>query len=187
MEDRREALKIIGAIGTTCAFPFASDELYGQHVHPAPGAQVPAGPPKFFDAPQFALVSRIADLIIPNTRTPGAVAAGVPSYIDEVVFTNTQHQRVFREGLALLTQQAKEQHGKPFLELTEAQQIALLTPLSEAVDRDNLNGTGPLFFRAMKSMTADGYYTSRIGLLQEIGYSGNTVLSEYPACELPEH
>ena len=33
MENRRETLKIIGAIGTTCAFPFAANELYGQHQH----------------------------------------------------------------------------------------------------------------------------------------------------------
>ena len=30
--DRRGALKIISAIGATCAYPFASDELYGQTV-----------------------------------------------------------------------------------------------------------------------------------------------------------
>ena len=35
MTNRRETLKIIGAIGATCAFPYASDELYGQHVHVA--------------------------------------------------------------------------------------------------------------------------------------------------------
>jgi len=36
MANRRESLKIIGAIGTTCAFPFSADELYGQHG-PQPG------------------------------------------------------------------------------------------------------------------------------------------------------
>ena len=33
--DRRGALKIIGAIGATCAYPFAGDELHGQTVHDA--------------------------------------------------------------------------------------------------------------------------------------------------------
>ncbi len=33
MTNRREALKIIGAVGATCVFPFAANELYGQHVH----------------------------------------------------------------------------------------------------------------------------------------------------------
>ena len=31
MAERRDALKIIGSIGATCAFPFAADELYAQH------------------------------------------------------------------------------------------------------------------------------------------------------------
>ncbi len=32
-ESLRDALKIIGAIGATCIFPFQADELYGQHEH----------------------------------------------------------------------------------------------------------------------------------------------------------
>ena len=44
-----------------------------------------------------AVISRIADLIIPPTATPGAVGAGVPAYIDMVVRTNNQHQAVFRD------------------------------------------------------------------------------------------
>ena len=38
------------------------------------------------------------------------------------------------------------------------------------------------FFRLMKNLTADGYYTSRIGLLDELGYTGNTALLEFPSC-----
>ena len=38
------------------------------------------------------------------------------------------------------------------------------------------------FFRLIKNLTADGYYTSRAGLLEELGYSGNTVLGAFPAC-----
>lgn len=39
------------------------------------------------------------------------------------------------------------------------------------------------FFRLMKNLTADGYYTSRAGLLQELGYTGNTALARFPACD----
>ena len=183
MANRREALRIIGAIGTTCAFPFSSGELYGQHQHPPEGKQADAGKPQFFHAGEFAMISRIADLIIPATDTPGAVESGVPAYIDMVVRTNSQHQIVFRAGLAYLTAQA----GGDFLGLSETRQIALLTPLSNAVDRGELKGPGEKFFRAMKSMTADGYYTSKAGMTVELGYRGGTVLSEYPSCEVPEH
>jgi hypothetical protein len=43
------------------------------------------------------------------------------------------------------------------------------------------------FFRLVKNLTADGYYTSRAGLLEELGYSGNTALARFPACAVPEH
>ncbi len=116
-----------------------------------------------------------------------------------------------------------------FLEVREAQQIQILQPLSDEVDRQQRAGltaryrvggeagtyyvprtdateTGqraepgaapavaPLapadvpvgFFRLLKNLTADGYYTSRIGLLDELGYKGNTVLAAFPSCAVPE-
>ena len=35
---------------------------------------------------------------------------------------------------------------------------------------------------SIKNLTADGYYTSRVGLLEELGYAGNTALGAFPAC-----
>ena len=43
-ETRRETLKILGAIGATCAFPFPADELYGQHVQPKDAKPAAARP-----------------------------------------------------------------------------------------------------------------------------------------------
>jgi hypothetical protein len=186
MENRRDTLKIIGAIGTTCAFPFAANDLYGQHHHAAP-AQSEASPgpftPKFFRANEYQTVFRLADLIIPPTDTPGAAAARVPEYIDYVVSNNPEHQKPVREGLAWLD----TQRGRRFVELSEGQQIELITPLSEACDRGQFHVPGANFFRLIKSMTADGYYTSQIGLVEELGYKGNTALPSFPACDHPEH
>ena len=42
-------------------------------------------------------------------------------------------------------------------------------------------------FRLIKNLTADGYYTSRVGLLEELGYTGNTALARFPGCAVPEH
>lgn len=36
-------------------------------------------------------------------------------------------------------------------------------------------------------MAADGYFTSRDGLVQYLGYAGNQVLAEYPECKIDEH
>ena len=86
-ETRRETLKILGAISTTCAFPFSANELYGQHVHgQAPGtALAPTGPyqPVFFGPAEWERVGKLADLIIPPTDTPGALAARTAGHIAE--------------------------------------------------------------------------------------------------------
>jgi hypothetical protein len=242
-ETRRQALKMLGAIGATCAFPFAGDELYGQHVHTTL-AQTPAPEPyafTVFTPAEYARLSRLTDLIIPPTDTPGAASAGVPEYIDRVVTLNAEHQPLIRAGLLWLEQQAKSRYSREFLLLDEAEHIALLQPLSDEIDRQQREAqrkrfrteapgkavyyvaltdkdpparrfdaraqalaqarpgsvtpvapeTDPAmpvrFFRLIKNLTADGYYTSRAGLLEELGYAGNTALARFPVCAVPEH
>jgi len=51
---------------------------------------------------------------------------------------------------------------------------------------------GPLsdddpFCRLLKGLTVDGYYTSKEGLTQELGWHGNTFLTEFKGCTHPEH
>ena len=228
-ETRRNALKILGTIGATCAFPFSADELYGQHVHTAlmqTGAGTPYAP-AFFTPAEYATLSRLADVIIPPTDTPGATAAGVPEYIDRVVSANPQHQVLMRDGLIWLDAQAKAKFTLGFGALSEPQQASLLQPLSDDIDREQreqqnqrfrsdaagkrvfyvglTDKTPPLrpepapaagqsdprlpakFFRLIKNLTADGYYTSRAGLVEELGYSGNTMMAKFPGCAVPEH
>ena len=71
--------------------------------------------------------------------------------------------------------------------ILHAQQVTLLTPLSEKLDSGGKLGAGERFFAMVKNMTADGYYTSQVGLVRELGYSGNTALDKFPSCEIPEH
>jgi gluconate 2-dehydrogenase subunit 3-like protein len=189
MSDRRETLKILGAIGATCATPFSSNELYGQHADhngaPLVQVQMPAGP-KNLSAEEFQLISRLADLIIPTTNTPGAVAAGVPHYIDQVAGGNAGMRKLIARGCVWLNEHGEQQRAKPFLELDEADQVALLTPICERADKlaeGDQNDLGARFFKAVKSLTADGYFTSKIGLVDTLGYTGNTVLNSYPSCE----
>ena len=185
-EERRGALKIIGAIGATCAFPFSADELYGQqaaHEHGGAGKSAALPPPKYFNAEQMELLGVIAGLIIPATNTVSAKDAGVASYIDLVVSGNGTLQATFTEGLSWLNEQTKR---KKFVALTGKQQLKILTPLCAAVDRGRTGLPSEKWFRAMKSLVADGYYTSRIGMVDELGYTGGSVLAAYPEC-LHEH
>jgi gluconate 2-dehydrogenase gamma chain len=232
-ETRREALKILGAIGATCAFPFSADELYGQHVHvkgarPAASRKDPYKP-SFFGTVEYELMSRLTDLIIPATDTAGALGAGVPEYVDRVVSLNPEHQGLMRAGLEWIDDRSRERFAARFLDVSEAQQIEMLQPLSDEVDRQQRAtltaryraggasgdrtfytprtekteserrpdlAVAPLvspadvpveFFRRLKNLTADGYYTSRVGLLDELGYDGNAALLQFPSCTVPEH
>jgi hypothetical protein len=200
-EGRREALKIIGAISGTCAYPFGANELYGQQAPVSPPKQVHqhAGPPErpvavagrtkpgYFSDAEFEAISRLADLVIPETETPGALAAGVPAYIDSVVGGNAELQGIIRPGLQALDRLARDKHGKAFAAITEEQQIAVLSPWADAADKQLRDHEGARFFRAVKNLTADGYYTSQIGLVQELGYKGNMALERFPEAAIPEH
>jgi hypothetical protein len=225
---RRHALKLLGTVTATCAFPFASEELYGQHVMFAPGQPQAAGSytPSFFTPDEYAVLSRLTDVIIPETETPGASRAGVPEYIDRVVTANQPLQSLARAGLAWLIAEARTRFSRDYGSLDESQHAALLQPLSDTVDRaareqqqaryrtapggrvyyvavtdaaqparpavavrkDVADAEMPVsFFRLIKNLTADGYYTSRVGLLEELGYQGNKYLPAFPQCQVPEH
>jgi hypothetical protein len=106
----------------------------------------------------------------------------VPEYIDYVISRESQHQSVIADGLRWLDSQAKERGTGRFLELDERGQLSILEPLCEAADSENSPGRNVQFFALIKRLTADGYYTSRVGLIDELGYKGNTVRASYPEC-----
>ncbi len=189
-DNRREHLKTIAAVGVALAVPVRAQEMSAAHSHPGPHYHAPTvGPfePKFFTAEEGLVVARLADLIIPPTDTPGAVAAGVPHYIDARAQQNPEQQKVLRDGIAWLEAHAQSAHSKRFIELAEEEQVALLLPLSQAVDASRLteqsHDTGVALFRTIKGMTTDGYYTSYAGLVQELGYQGNQMLPTFEGCE----
>ncbi len=87
----------------------------------------------------------------------------------------------FLAGLTALDERAKTGLGKPFVDATPEQQTAMLTKLS-----GHDAGRGE-FFEAIKSMTIIGYYTSEVGVRQELGDDGTLFFAEFKGCEHPEH
>ncbi len=181
--ERRSVLKIIGAIGATCAYPYAGDELFAQaapeHQH---HAATPNRAARFLADTDFQTISRIADLIIPETNTPAASGAGVPAYIDSVIARDVEQQQLVADGLRWLDAEARSRAGKTFMDLTEDAQMSILEPLCAAADAANSLARNVQFFTLVKKLTADGYYTSKTGLVDELGYTGNTVLNSFTGC-----
>jgi hypothetical protein len=63
--------------------------------------------------------------------------------------------------------------------------VEILGPLIQEGDQLEEGAPADLpvrFLKAVKSMTADGYFTSKVGLIESLGYRGNTVLDEFPEC-----
>ena len=108
--------------------------------------------------------------------------------MDLVIARNTDQQLVMADGLRWLDGEVARIGAKKFVDLTEKQQLSVLEPLCELADSTTglARGRNVQFFALVKSLTADGFYTSPQGLRQELGYKGNSAMAEYPSC-VPEH
>lgn len=162
---RREVLRILGTAAAAAQFPgFSKWGFACGHVGNA-GLQIKPAVyrPEFFSDAEYAMVERLADLIIPSDGTPGAKEAGVAEFIDFMVANDPEPQYAFRTGLAWLNAHSEQSAGKRFVELTPEQQISLLEPLGFKDKARPGEETGRQFFRLMRQFTVAGFYASEIG------------------------
>lgn len=135
------------------------------------------------DAHQSATLLAIAEHIIPATDTPGARAARVDAFADVILaerYDDRERAR-FLAGLADVDARARAATGRPFLEATAEQQVAILTALDgAALAARARDPSGQPFFREMKWLTLYGYYTSEIGVTEELRQS--VVSGRYDPC-----
>ncbi|MCY4585237.1 MAG: gluconate 2-dehydrogenase subunit 3 family protein [Bryobacterales bacterium] len=151
-------------------------------------AQAPAGYKlRFFNDEQNALLDRLTELIIPaDDHSPGAHAAKVSLFIDLMVsHSKPDVQDQWTRGLRALENESRERFRKPFLECDAAWQDQIMQTISR--NEDHPSTELEKFFRILKSRTIDGYYTSEIGIHQELKYQGNRPQAEFAGCTHPEH
>ena len=130
----------------------------------------------------------MAELIIPTTDTPGARAAQVDRFIDATLDAASPATRSrFLSGLGWLVERSTALFGVAFTAATPTQQIDLLTRLSADDAAAREGAIGAEFFAAIKAMTIAGYYSSEIGLRQELGDPGVLMLARFEGCTHPEH
>src|SRR5467141_4768953 len=159
MMNRREAIKQVTAMLGGVVF-VGSDLLtavgHADARFTASGKQIGA-----FTAQDIALLDEVADTILPETKTPGAKAAKVGSFM-AVMVTDTyddQQQTIFRDGMRKL-------NDAGFMTKTPAQRLTFL----EQLDREQkpymdtrAQGAPAHYFRLIKELTLFGYFTSEIG------------------------
>jgi hypothetical protein len=134
----------------------------------------------FFSKAEFALVDELSELIIPaDEHSRGARAAEVAAYIDKRLaesFTE-EPKALWRNGLKQLEGLSKEMHGRTILQSTKEQRIALLTRIAQNESQPKTPEES--FFKELKSRTAQAYYSSKIGIHEEMQYKGNTYQKDY--------
>ncbi len=191
---RRALLKIVaGSAGAAINLPGLRGVLshgmksVGGEAGSSSVAELQAFSPKFFSSQQVQTLAALSDLIVPDDEhSPGARAARVYEYVDTIVGeSDSKMKQLWADGLAALDASAKAQYGTAFVECTAAQQVALLDKISR--NEDHPVSVEEQFFVAVKRATIDGYYTSVIGIHQDLEYQGNTASADFPGCQHAEH
>jgi hypothetical protein len=182
---RREALKAFAAgLGAATLSEAAWAQALAVRSQAATEA---SGGLKFLTAAQHRLVDVLSERIIPaDDRSPGASAAKVADFIDLLLAgASDEEQATWRDGLTALDALASSRFNRTFVACTADQQVAMLTEISKG----EFDPRTPLerLFSLVKERTLQGYYTSEIGIHQELGYKGNKFLTEFLGCTHPEH
>lgn len=149
-------------------------------------AKAAARPRPYLDAPAFALLSAIADTIVPRTETPGAVDAHVPAKFDAMMADWASGSRRYElsQTLARIDALGREKAGKGFAELPPEQRKALLVDhdiasLKSVPDTRKLSGmlammAGPSVadpgYAKLKELIVLLYYYSEEALTTELTY-----------------
>lgn len=124
---------------------------FGRAVH----ARLAAGERSTNDgvAARQSTIARLAETIIPQTDTPGAIAAGVPAFISLVLseWCSAKQRDGILTGL-------EELEGAPSF----SDHVRQLDAAAAATTREGH------WFGMFKFFTVWGYYTSRVGVTEEL-------------------
>jgi hypothetical protein len=185
---RRDVLKSlsIGAAASSVlrVIPLEAAE-YAHHMIDAEKA-VSKGvyAPKYFSPQQYQTLQVLCEAIFPaDTDCGGAVDAGAPEFIDLLTSENPHYQLTLGGGLMWLDSACGDRYGAAYLDCTPQQKTEMLDRIAyrKTIEQDASLSQGVAFFALLRNLTADGFFTSKIGI-QYLGYIGNGYLSEFPGC-----
>lgn len=168
---RRELIQIGAATGMAAAG--AERGLAGEFA------------PKVFSREEFSLLDELTELIIPaDDHSPGARAAGVAAYLDgRLAESIVEGERDdWRAGLKRIDALARELYGTSFMQAAREQRVAVLSRIAR--NEKNPQTSDERFFVKLKFSTANAYYSSKIGIHQEMEYQGNVLLPEFVGYEV---
>jgi hypothetical protein len=139
------------------------------------GCKSETGKEQGFTQEDITYLDEIADTILPTTSTPGAKAAKVGQFMTVMVNDcyEEDEQKTFREGMKKINDLSEKEYGKNFMEIDPKQRHALLVKLDteqKEYTKNKKADDSPHYFRMMKELTLNGYFTSEIGCTQARRY-----------------
>jgi gluconate 2-dehydrogenase gamma chain len=173
---RRELLKVAGA--AAAAVPLAGGDVLAAVAATAAAVH-------FFTPAQLAMVDELTEIIIPaDDHSGGARAAKVAAYIDYRLAESldAEPRRKWAEGLALVDALARDQKGVGFMQLSPEDRLSVVTAM--AAEEKNPTTMHGKFFLELKEQTSDAYYSSKIGLHDDLEYKGNVLQEEYSGTDV---
>jgi hypothetical protein len=190
-QDRRHWLKTSATVLGASLLPLPAITAETTQAQTAPAA--PETKPAehktaehFFTSAQHALVDELTETIIPaDAHSGGAKAAKVADYIEQFLRESYDdaEKTLWREGLRLIDVMSRHYNGKSFVDASPEDRVAVLAVLSEHSQMTDLPEVR--FFIELKRLTVRGYYTSKIGIHDELEYKGNRILQEFVGCDDP--
>ncbi len=116
---------------------------------------------------QFALLEQVSDVIIPATDTPGAIDAGVPEFIRQMLTDWASHDTRAQIVAVLesIDKRAWDKFGSAFRELPAERRLEVMRAVDDdAVSREDVS------YGKFKWLVLAGYYHSEVGATQELRF-----------------
>ena len=134
----------------------------------------------FLTDAELALLDELSEMIIPtDAHSPGARAANVAAFINARLAEawDPKDRTEWRNGLALVDHVSQEMHKLPFMKASPEQRLGVLTRMAQ--NESDPKKPEEKFFKELKSRVVFAYYTSEIGIKQDMEYKGNTYQNEF--------
>jgi hypothetical protein len=141
---------------------------------------------QFFTPAENDLLDQVMEMIIPaDSQSGGAHAAKVSLFADRMVSTGTDVLNVDLFANRTVSSDLQRSEWRTGLQMLKEE--AAKSSLAETLARASAGEAKPQtdlerFFVTLKQMTLVGYYSSAIGIHQDLEYQGNTYVYEFPEC-----
>ena len=158
MTTRREVLQgLIVSIGGATALTACGGVANVLSTRPGSAA-------RFYTSEEYALVTRISDLIIPRTETPGAVDANVPGYMDGLMtdWANNKTKNAHRTALRQIKVELDQRAGGNFLDASDSAAEQSLVSFDAASFAEDSG------YKRVKGYVSQSYFATEDGATEEL-------------------